>query len=125
MECFHDISSFLKEKSDLPHLILLFSSISLHCSFKKAFLSLLALLRNSPFSLVYFPHFPLPFTSLLSSAICKALSDNYFAFLRFLFFGMVMVMASCTILWASVHSSSGTLSTRSNLLNLFIISIVY
>ena len=36
---------------------LLFFSLSLHCSFKKAFLSLLAILSNSAFSWVYF-HFP-------------------------------------------------------------------
>ena len=32
---------------------------------------------------------------------------------------MVLVTASCTMLQTSVHSSSGTLSTRSNPLNLF------
>jgi len=42
----------------------------------------------------------------------------------FLFFGMVLVAASCTMLRISVHSSSGTLSTRSNPLNLFITSTV-
>ena len=31
---------------------------------------------------------PLPFASLLFSAICKAYSDNHFAFLHFFFFGM-------------------------------------
>ena len=39
---------FLKRSLAFP--ILLFSSISLHCSVRKAFLSLLALLWNSPFS---------------------------------------------------------------------------
>ena len=39
---------------------------------KKAFFSLLAILWNCTFSLVYF--------SLSSSAICKASSDNHFAF---------------------------------------------
>ena len=81
--------------------ILLFSSISWHCSFNKAFLSLLAVLWNSPFSWVYF--------SLLSSAICKAFSDNHF-----FFFGMVLVTASWTVLWTYIHNSSGILSTISN-----------
>ena len=67
--------------------ILLFSSIFLHCSFKKASLSLLATLWNSGFSWVYLSLSPLPFTSLLSSAICKAPSDSHFAFLHFFFFG--------------------------------------
>ena len=34
---------------------------------------------------------------------------------------MVLVTASCTMSWTSVHSSSGTLSTKSNSLNLFVI----
>ena len=58
-------------------------AISLHWSLKKAFLSLLAILWNSgfkyPFEWVYLSFSPLPFTSLLFSAICKASSDNYFA----------------------------------------------
>ena len=33
---------------------------------------------------------------LLFSVICKASSDNYFAFLHFFFLGMVLVTASCT-----------------------------
>ena len=33
---------------------------------------------------------------------------------------MVLVTSSCTVLWTSIHSSSGTLSIRSNPLNLFI-----
>ena len=34
---------------------------------------------------------PLPFTSLLFSAICKASSDNHFAFLHFFFLKMVFI----------------------------------
>ena len=68
---------------------------------------------------------PLLFTSLLSSAVCKASSDNHFASLHFFSFGMVLFVASCTILQASVHSSSGTQFMRSNPLNLFITSTVY
>ena len=80
-KCSFAISSFLEEIS-FP--ILLFSSISLHCSFKRAFLSLCAVLWNSIFSRVYLSFSPLPFTSLFSSAICKASSDNHYA-LAFLF----------------------------------------
>ena len=87
---------------------------SLHCSFKKVFASLLAILENSAFSCKYFSLSPLPFTSLLSSAICKASSDNYFAFLLFFFFGMILVTVSCTtVLWISFHCFSGTLSASS------------
>ena len=38
--------------------------------------------------------------------------------------GMVFVTASCTMLWTSVRSYSGTISVRSNPLNLFIMSTV-
>ena len=58
------------------------------------FLSLLAILGNSAFKWVYLSFSPLPFTSLLFSAICKASSDNRFAFLPFFLLGMVLITAS-------------------------------
>ena len=54
--------------------------------------------------------FSFTFTSLLFSATCKASSDNHFAFLNFLFLGMVLIPASCTMSQTSIRSSSGTLS---------------
>jgi len=99
---------FLKRSLVFP--ILLFSSISLHWSLRKAFLSLLAVLWNSAFRWVYLSFSPLPFASLLFSAICKPSSDSHFACLCFLFLGMVLITASCTMSFTSVHSSSGTLS---------------
>ena len=74
---------FLKGSLVFP--ILLFSSISLHWSWRKAFLSLLAILLNSAFKWVYLSFSPLLFTSLLFTAICKASSDSHFAFLHFFF----------------------------------------
>ena len=85
MKCSLDISNFLKRSLVFP--ILFFSSICLRYSLKKAFLSLLAILWIFTFSWVYLSLFSLPFTSLLSSTICKAASDNHFAFLHFFFFG--------------------------------------
>ena len=62
---------------------------------------------------------------LLFLAICKASSDNHFiTFLLFFFLGMVLIPVYCTMWWTSVHSSSDTLSIRSNLLNLFVSSTV-
>ena len=55
---------FLKISVVFP--ILLFSSISLHWSRKKAFLSLLAIVWNSAFKWVYLSFSPLPFASFLS-----------------------------------------------------------
>ena len=60
---------FLKRSLVFP--ILLFPSISLHRSLRKAFLSLLAILWNSAFRWVYLSLSPLPFTSLLFLGICK------------------------------------------------------
>ena len=113
---------FLKRSLDFP--ILLFSSISLHWSLRKAFLSFLAILCNSASKWVYLSFSPLPLASFLFSAIYKALSDNCFAFLHFFFLGMVLITASCTMSWTFIHSSSGTLSIRSNPLNLFVTSTV-
>ena len=53
-------------------------------------------LQNSSTSWVYLSLSPLPFTSLLPSASCKASSDNHFAFLHFFFFGMILNTASYT-----------------------------
>ena len=77
---------FLKRSLVFP--ILLFSSISLHWSLRKTFLSHLTILWNSAFWWVYLSFSPLLFTSLLFSAICKASSDNHFAFFAFLFIGV-------------------------------------
>ena len=90
--------------------ILLFSSISLHWSLRKAFLPLLAILRNAAFKWVYLSFSPLFFASLLFTGICKASPDSHFAVLHFYFLGMVLILVSCTMSPTSVHSSSGTLS---------------
>jgi len=97
-------------KRSLAFLILLLSSISLHWLLRKPFLSLLALLWNSVLKWVYLSSSPLPLASLLFSALCKAYSDNHFAFLHFFFLGMVLITAFCTMSQISIHSSSGSLS---------------
>ena len=102
--------SLIYLKGSLAFPILLFPSISLHWSLRKAFLSLFAILWNSVFKWAYLSFSPLLFTSLLFTAICKASSDSHFAFLHFFFLGMVLILVSCTMSWTSVHSSSGTLS---------------
>ena len=70
-----------------------------------------------------FPFLPCLSLLFLPQLFCKASSDNYSAFLRFFFFGTVLVAASRT-LQTSVHSSSDTPSTRSSPLNLFVTSPV-
>ena len=44
--------------------------------------------------------------SAFFSAICKASSENHFPFLHFFFLGMVLITASCIMLWTSIHRSS-------------------
>ena len=110
---------FLKRSLVFP--ILLLSSISLHCSLRKAFLSVLAILWNSAFrwvylsfsslsSLVFFPQLfvRLPHTTILPFCI--------------FFFVRILIIASCTMLQTSIHISWGFLSIRSNPLNLFVAS---
>ena len=70
------MSNFLEEISSLPHSIVflyLFALIP-----EEGFLSLLAIPWNSAFEYLSFSSLPL--ASLLFSAICKASSDNHFAF---------------------------------------------
>ena len=99
---------FLKRSLVFP--ILLFSSISLHWSLRKAFLSLLAILWNSAFKWEYLSFSAVPFTSLLFTAICNAFSDNHFALLHFFFLRMVLIPVSCIMSRTSIYSSSGSLS---------------
>ena len=114
MKCSLDISNFVEEISSISHsvfpsifywffffcivhlrrpscLCLLFSEIlhSLGCIFP--FLSCLLLL--------FFPQL-----------FQKPPDRATFASLHFFFFGMFLVTFCCTMLWASVHTSSGTLS---------------
>ena len=111
---------FLKRCLVFP--ILLFSSISLHCSLRKAFFSLHTILwkaasngYNFPFllclSVLFFPQLFVkpPQTPTLPSCIS---------------FTLVLVTVSGTVLQTSVLSSSGTVSTRSHPMNLFIASTV-
>ena len=110
-------------KRSLVFPILLFSSISLHWSRRKAFFFLLAFFGTPHSNGYIFPFFSLPFTSILFSAICKASSDNNFD-LQLFFLGMVLITTSCSKSWNSIHSSSSTLSIRSSPFNLFLMSTV-
>ena len=86
----------------------------------KAFFSLLVILWNSSFKWVYLSFSPLLSTSLLFTAICKVSSNSQFAFFSFLFLGDGLDPCLLIMSQTSVHSSSGTLSIRSNPLNLFV-----
>ena len=78
-------SVFLIFKKSQVFPILLFFSLSLHCSLKEAFLSLLAILWNSAFRWVYISFPPLSFTSLLG--YLQGLLRQPFCVFAFLFLG--------------------------------------
>ena len=106
-----DISNFLEEIFSLSRQFYCFPLFLCMVHWKRpSYLSLL--FSGILHSIRYIYHFlsPVLFTSLLPSAITKASSDNHFAFSNFFFFVVVLVTASCTMLWASIHSSSDTLS---------------
>ena len=67
MKCSFGSSDFLEMIASLLHSILFLFA----CSLKMAFLSLLVIVWNSAFNLIYLYLSPLPFASLLL-AICKA-----------------------------------------------------
>ena len=100
--------------------ILLFSSISLHWSLRKAIISLLAILCNTALKWVYLSFSPLPLASLLFTAVRKASSDNHFAFLHFFSWRWSWPLPPVQCHWTSIYSSSNILSIRSNPLNVFL-----
>ena len=97
-------------KRSLVFPIVLFSSISLNWSLRKAFLSILAILYSSTFRWVYLSFSTLPLPSLLFTAICKAFTDNHFVYLHFFSLRLVLITASCIMSQTSVPIFSGTLS---------------
>ena len=99
---------FLKKYLALPSL--LYSSISLHWSLRKAFLSFLAILWNSAFRWVGLSFSPLPLASLLFSAIYTSPSDSLFSFCISKTTFCTMITTSYTMSWTSIYSSSLCLS---------------
>ena len=90
---------FLKRSLVFP--IPLFSSISLHWALRKAFLSLLATLWNSAFRWLYFSFSLLPFASLLYQLFVRPPKTTILPFCISFSLGMVLISASCTMLWTS------------------------
>ena len=80
---------FLKRSLVFP--ILLFSSVSLHWSLSKAFLSLLAILWNSAFRWIYLSFSPLTLLLFFSQLFVRPPQTTI---LHFFFLGMVLITAS-------------------------------
>ena len=108
-ECSFGISDFLEEISSFSHSIVFLYFFALIS--KEGFLSLLAILWNSAFKWVYLSFSPLPFSSLFSSPIYKASSDNHFAFLH-RFFGRVITQSAKTRSGADCGSDHEFLITK-------------
>ena len=100
------LASLIFLKRSLVFSILLFSSISLHWSLRKAFLSLLAILWNSAFKWVYLSFSRLFFSQLF----LRPLQTTILLFAFVFSLGIFLISVSCTMSWFSIHSSSGTLS---------------
>ena len=95
-ECSFGSPTFIEVISSLSHSMVFLYFFT--WSFRKAFLSLLAILWNSAFRWVYLSFSPFPFTSLLFIDICKASSDNHFAFLHFFLSWMVLISTFYTMI---------------------------
>ena len=120
MKCSLGISNFLEAISRLSHSIIFLYFFTLITEegflISTCYSSELCIQMSISFL------FSFAFASLLFTAICKASSDNHFAFLHFFSRGMFLISASCALSQTAIHSSSGTLSIRSNPLNLFLTS---
>ena len=108
---------FLKRSIVFP--IQLFSLVSWQWYLRKAFLSLPALLWNSPFKMGVSLHLSFTFCFSSFQSYGKASPESHFAFLRF-FFLRFLLPFSCTMSQTSVHTSWGTMSIRCSPLNLFL-----
>ena len=117
------VASLIFLKRSLVFHILLFSSISLHWSLNKAFLSLLAILWNSAFKWVYLVFSPLLLASHLFTAFWKASSDSHFSFLHFFFLRWFFVCPSKKCwnpnslllwIWSYLETRSQQIGSRSD-----------
>ena len=110
---------FLKRSLVFP--ILLFSSISLHWSLSYLSLLFFGTLHSNGYIFPFLIFFSRIFFSKL---FVTPPQTAILLFLHLFFLGLVLITTFCTISQISTHSSLGTLSIRSNPLNLFVTSTV-
>ena len=111
---------FLKKSLVFP--ILLFSSISLHWSPRKAFLNLSLLFYGTLLSNGNIFPFSFAFCFSFFHSYLQGLLTQPFGLFAFLFLEMILIPVSCTMSWTCIHCSSGSLCVKSNPLNLFVTS---
>ena len=122
MKCSLSISDFLEEIFSLSHSIVFLCFFALITEEGFLISPCYSLEHCIQMDISFLFSFAFRFSSFLG--ICEVFSDNHFAFLHFIFLGVVLITASYTMSQTSIHSSSGILSIRSNPLNLFVISTV-
>ena len=113
---------FLKRSLVFP--ILLFSSISLHWSLRKTFLSLLAILRNSAFRWVCLSFSPLPYLFFFSQLYVKPPQTTILPFCISFSWGWCWSLPPVQCHEPLSIVLQALLSIRSNPLNLFLTSTV-
>ena len=117
MKCSLGVSNFLEEISSLFHSIVFLYSFGLITEEGFLISPCYSLELCIQMGISFFFSFAFSFSSIAlfvkpsQTAILKI-------FLHFFFLGMILISVSCRVSQTSIHSSSGTLSIRPNLLNL-------
>ena len=122
MKCSLGISNFLEDIPSLSHSIVFLCFFALIT--EKGFHMSLCCSWNSTFKWVYLSFSLLPFASVFFSGICKASSENHFAFLCFFFWGRVLMAASYTMSQTSTHNSSDNLKVWIKIQTGFTIAVI-
>ena len=112
MKCSRGISNFFEEISSLFHSIVFLYFFCIVHFRRRSYLSLL-LFFETLYSVGYIFPFSFAFHFSFQLFIRPSQTTTLPSCISF-FLGMVLVTISCTMLRTSVHSFSGTLSTRSN-----------
>ena len=116
------VSHFLEEISSLSHSIVFLYFFALIT--EEGFLISLLFFGTLHSNGYIFPCFICLLLFFFSQLFGRPPQTTILLCLHFCFLGMVLTPASYTMSWTSIHSSSGTLSIRSNPLNLLVTSTV-
>ena len=106
MKCSLGISNFLEEIFSLSHSVVFFYFFALISEEGFLLTPCYSLELCIQMGISFLFSFAFCFSS--SHNICKASSDNHFAFFHFFSMGMVLITVSYTMSQTSIHNSSGT-----------------
>ena len=106
------ISNFLEEISSLPHYVVFLYFFALIT--EEGFLISPCYSLELCIKWVNLCLSPLLFTYLLFTAICKASSDSYFAFLHSFFLGLVLLPVSYTCQCTNMYHTANVLNTNNS-----------